>query len=157
MLVSGLPIGRYQMVAYAHSTVSGQFFARTVTVNVIGSSEAIMQVDIATPTTNGGVCCTVSMLGWAVDRRAPGGNGISALHFWAYPDSGSAPVFLGNIGSPTTDRDVPRLLMGDQFGRSGWNFITPVMASGGYRIVVYALSSVTGTFDAVRVVRVVIP
>jgi YVTN family beta-propeller protein len=152
MLVSGLSIGRYTMVAYAHSTVTGEFFARTTTVNVIGSSEAIMQVDLALPQNNG----TVPMVGWAVDRRASSGNGISALHFWAYPDSG-APVFLGSIGSPQNDRDVPRLLLGDQFARSGWSFVSPALARGGYRIVVYALSSVTGQFDAVRVVRVVVP
>jgi hypothetical protein len=156
MLVSGLPIGRYRMVAYAHSTVTGVFFARTVAVNVIGSSEAIMQVDIATPVKSGSTCCTVSMLGWALDRRATSGNGIAALHFWAYPD-GAAPVFLGAIGPPATDRDVPRLLLGTQFARSGWAFTSPTLSSGGYRIVVYAQSSVTGAFDAVRVVRVVVP
>ena len=153
MLVNGLAIGRYQLVAFAHSTVTGQFFARTISVNVIGSSEAIMQVDIATPMSDR----RIGMIGWAVDRRATSGVGISALHFWAYPDSGGAPVFLGNIGPPTTDRDVPRLLMGAQFARSGWFFTSPPLAPGGYRIVVYALSSVTGSFDAVRVVRVVVP
>lgn len=152
MLVNGLAIGRYTMVAYAHSTVTGEFFARVTTVNVIGSSEAIMQVDLAVPQNSG----SVAMIGWVVDRRATSGNGISALHFWAYPDT-TAPVFLGNIGSPTVDRDVPRLLLGDQFARSGWSFTSPPLARGGYRIVVYALSSVTGQFDAVRVVRVVIP
>jgi YVTN family beta-propeller protein len=155
MLVSGLSIGRYTIVAYAHSTVTGEFFARTTTINVIGSSEAIMQVDFV-GLQNSNPCCNVTMLGWAVDRRATTGNGISALHFWAYPDNG-APVFLGSTGSPTIDRDVPRLLMGDQFARSGWSFTSPPLASGGYGIVVYALSSVTGQFDAVRVVRVIVP
>jgi YVTN family beta-propeller protein len=153
MLVNGLAIGRYQLVAFAHSTVTGQFFARTLSVNLIGSSEAIMQVDIATPMPDR----RIGMLGWAVDRRATSGNGISALHFWAYPDNGSAPVFLGNIGPPSTDRDVPRLLLGGQFAQSGWSFTSPPLASGGYRLVVYALSGVTGSFDAVRVVRVVVP
>jgi YVTN family beta-propeller protein len=156
MLVSGLPIGRYQIVTFAHSTVTGEFFARSVSVNVIGSSEAIMQVDVATPQ-SGNPCCAVLLFGWAVDRRATSGNGIAALHFYAYPDGGAAPVFLGSTGSPATDRDVPELLMGSQFRRSGWHFNTPPIAPGGYRIVVYAQSSVTGAFDAVRVVRVVIP
>jgi hypothetical protein len=153
MLVSGLPIGRYTLVAYAHSTVTGQFFARTVDVEVIGNSEAIMQVDLATPNSDH----TVSLIGWAADRRASSGNGIAALNVWAYPDSGAAPVFLGSAGAPTIDRLEPRLVLGAQFANSGWNFASSAMAPGGYRVVVYALSAVTGQFDAVRVVRVVVP
>jgi YVTN family beta-propeller protein len=153
MLVSGLAVGRYTLVAYAHSTVTGQFFARTVDVNVIGSSEAIMQVDIATPNTNR----TVSLIGWAADRRASSGNGISAIHVWAYPDSGASPIFVGATGAPATDRLEPRLMLGAQFANSGWGLTSSTMAAGGYRLVVYALSTVTGQFDAVRVVRVIIP
>lgn len=153
LLADGLPIGRHRIVAFAHSTVTGEFFARAVTVNMIGSSQAIMQIDVALVQSNR----AVQLIGWAADRRATTGNGISVLHVYAYPDSGAAPVFLGSLGSPGTDRIESELMLGAQFRRSGWGFTSSPLTTGGYRIVVYAQSSVTGTFDAVRVVRVIIP
>jgi hypothetical protein len=112
-----------------------------------------MQVDIGFVNSNQ----TVSLIGWTADRRASSGNGIATLHFWAYPDSGATPSFMGSIGAPTTERLEARLLLGDQFAHSGWSFTSSALAAGGHRIVVYAQSAVTGAFDAVRVVRVVVP
>lgn len=95
LLAQGLSLGRSRIVAFAHSTVSGEFHARSVTVNVIGSSEAIMQIDIAQTTQlSDGSCCTLRLIGWAVDRRATTGSGIAAVIVWAYPEDGSAPFFV---------------------------------------------------------------
>lgn len=157
LLAQGLALGRYRIVAFAHSTVTGEFFARSVTVNVIGSSEAIMQIDIAqTPKLADGTCCAVRLLGWAVDRRATSGTGIAAVNVWAYPEQGGAPIFLFGA-SPDIDRDVTTILFGSRFARAGFDGTSAKLAPGTYRVVAFALSHVTGKFDAVRVVRVVIP
>jgi hypothetical protein len=158
LLANGLPIGRHRIVAFAHSTVSGEFYARSVTVNVIGSSEAIMQIDIAELVRSSDpTCCRVRMIGWAVDRRATSGVGINTIHVWAYPETGGAPLFLF-AATPGIERDITTTLFGTQFSRAGFfSTNSDVLASGAYRVVAYAQSSVTGSFDAVRVVRVVIP
>src|SRR6185369_8452687 len=33
--------------------------------------------------------------GWAIDTGAPAGGGVDAVHVWAFPQNGGAPVFVG--------------------------------------------------------------
>ena len=60
----------------------------------------------------------------------------------------ASPIFVGATGAPATDRLEPRLMLGAQFANSGWGLTSSTMPAGGYRLVVFALSTVTGQFDA---------
>jgi DNA-binding beta-propeller fold protein YncE len=155
LLVDGLKPGGYTFVAFAHSTVTGAFHPRTVHVNVGGEAQPVIHVD-AVQTGAGGAFPNgyVIMFGWAVDTRATTGAGVAAIHAWAYPQGGAAPVFLG-AATPSRERDITALLFGSQFTNAGWALSAPLNA-GNYRVVLYALSAVTGTFDNVRVVDVTV-
>lgn len=155
LLVDGLAPGGYTLVAFAHSTVTGAFTPRIVHVNITASAQPIIHVD-SVATGNGGAFFGpyVQLAGWAVDTRATSGAGVSAVHVWAYPTGGGTPIFLG---AATTDRarDITALLFGEQFTNSGWN-VSSALAVGTYRVVVFALSAVTGRFDNVSVVDVIV-
>src|SRR6185369_3037631 len=48
---------------------------------------------------------TFSVGGWALNLGEPSGTGVDAIHVYAYPVSGGAPVFLGvaNYGAARND------------------------------------------------------
>ena len=54
-----------------------------------------MFIDLPVPefaTTRG---TSFSIGGWALDQSSSAGAGIEAIHVWAYPTSGAAPIFVG--------------------------------------------------------------
>jgi hypothetical protein len=91
--------------------------------------------------------------GWAVDGAATSGTGVDVVHVYAYPSAGS-PVFLGQAtyGLPRSDVGA---LHGAQFTASGFSLrASSVLPSGAWSIVVYAHSSVSGTFNTTATVAV---
>jgi hypothetical protein len=93
--------------------------------------------------------------GWAIDRRAVSGTGISTVHIWATPSGGGASTFLGAANSGESRPDVGAIF-GSQFTNSGYSLLVSSLAPGSYVITAYGLSTVTGTFDIVKSVSITV-
>ena len=94
--------------------------------------------------------------GWAIDAAAPSGTGVDAVHVWAYPAAGGSPTFLGANAVWVSRPDVGAIF-GGAFTPSGFNVATSPLASGSWNLVVYARSTVTGTFSQSVLVPVRVP
>jgi hypothetical protein len=112
----------------------------------------MMWVDV--PAQNQNTSQVIFVGGWAVDTAAAGGPGVDAIHVWAYPASGAAPVFVG-AGTVTGARPDIGAWLGPQFGTAGFT-ITGTLAPGPYSLVVFAHSAVTGTFNNAQVVNITV-
>jgi hypothetical protein len=94
--------------------------------------------------------------GWAIDQGAASGTGVDAINIWAFAVSGSGgPFFAGAGGYGFTRSDVGAAF-GARFTNSGYSTYVTGLAPGTYDLVVYARSTVTGTFNQSRVVRVTV-
>jgi len=150
-ITASLPPGGYTLAIFARSLATLQFAAQTVPVAVLGSDPR-MNVDIPSPGAVGGV---FPVSGWAVDLGAGSGAGVDAVHIWAFPATGAAPVFVG-VATFGARPDVGAVF-GSQFTNSGFTFGAVLLTSGTYDLVVYAHSTVTGTFNDARVIRITVP
>ena len=95
--------------------------------------------------------------GWALDEGALSGTGVDVVQIWASPNpgSGAAAIFVGTATTGGARSDVAALF-GDPFLHSGYTLPVRGLPSGAYQFVVYAHSSVTGTFDDAQTVTVVV-
>jgi glucose/arabinose dehydrogenase len=153
LLGRGLTPGNYTLVAFGLINSTGAFgVVQTVNVRVVASS--LLAVD--TPGNNATVDRPFVVGGWAIDTGAASGTGIDAIQVWAYPVSPGAgsPVFVGT-GS-FGDRPDVAAFFGAQFRASGYSVVSSSPPPGVWDLVVFAHSSVSGTFDAVQVVRVTV-
>jgi hypothetical protein len=87
-----------------------------------------------------------SITGWAVDRASAQGSGVDAVHVYAYPASGAAPVFLGAASTGLSRPDIGGLF-GAQFAASGYSLSASGLPAGQYVVAVYARSTVTGNWQ----------
>jgi hypothetical protein len=158
VVMNSVPAGTYNFTAYMHSTVSGTFIltatATNVTVNATTSNPQMM---IDAPPAGASRARPFTISGWAVDAGAVSGPGIDAIHVWAFPVSG-APQFFVGVGTYGLSRpDVGAYIGSSQFNNSGYTITidsSNVPAPGVYDFVVFAHSTVTGTFPIARIVRV---
>ena len=144
--VNGLGQGTYTIVAYARSTVSGAFTqvdASSVTV----APQPFMSLD--TPSDGATVSVPFAVGGWALDLAATGGTtGVDAVHVWAFPTSGAAPIFVGaDYGRARPDVGA---VFGPSFTNSGFHLQVTNMPPGTYYFVAYAHDTVTGSFSIQR-------
>jgi hypothetical protein len=158
LLASGLPVGYYHLVVYAHSTVSGLWNETHRVVQVVASpSNPAMAVDA--PQSGQDLSQPFLVGGWAIDRAAPTGVGVDAVHVWAYPSDASgvptgSPSFLGAATLGGARPDVGAVF-GSQFTNSGFNLLASGLPVGYYHLVVYAHSTVSGNWQEThRVVHV---
>jgi uncharacterized repeat protein (TIGR03803 family) len=145
MAVTGLTPGSYTLVAYAHSTATNTFSqSRTVEVTVTGpTSQPAISIDIPGEGATAGLPFAVA--GWAIDRGAPSGAGVDAVHVYAFNAAGT-PTFLG-VGSYGAPRGDVGAVYGAPFTNSGFSLSTSTpLAPGGYTLVVYARSVVSGSW-----------
>jgi lysophospholipase L1-like esterase len=149
LFVPFLAPGTYLIATYARSTVTGVFDVRSAIVTVVPSAQAVLD----TPGPGASVAQPFAVSGWAIDVAALGGPGIDAVHVYAFPLGGGAPVFLGEADYGILRPDVAGFA-GSQFLASGYGLVVGGLAPGGYQIVVFARSAVTGSFDAQAVVVV---
>jgi hypothetical protein len=146
---AGLPAGHYRLFAFAHSSVTGVFTApQTVDVT---SQTVVAAPDMALDAPRSNMTFGSSLLatGWAVDTGAPYGTGVDAVHVWAYPIVGQTlgtPVFLGAATLGLSRPDVGTVL-GAQFAPSGFALQASGLPAGLYRVVAFARSTVSGTFN----------
>jgi hypothetical protein len=152
VVVHGLPPGAYQFVAFGHSTRTGQFsIARTVSVTIRSRTRLVVD----TPTAGGSVQLRFTIAGWALDEGAQTGSGVDAVHVWAYPSNGGPPVFAGaaTLGDPRPDVAA---FFGAQFATAGYHLDVSSLSPGGYTLVVYGHSTVTGAFSVEQHVAVTV-
>lgn len=153
-LTTTLSPGTYLIAAFAHSTVTDTFAAvatRTLTV-VEPQSLPAMSLDLLA--SGASVTGPFQIAGWAIDRGAPAGTGVDAIHVWAVPTNGGAPVFAGVALYGFSRSDI-RSIFGAQFEASGY-WLTVSLPPGTYAIAAFAYSTVTNTFNNVRTVSNVV-
>jgi hypothetical protein len=141
--ISTLPAGSYRIVLFGHSVVAGAFnISSSVDVNVAGSaSNPAMVLDA--PKNGATVSPSFTVSGWAVDRGATTGTGVSAVHVWAFPTNGSAAVFLGAATYGTSRPDVASVLGNSRFTNSGYTLNATGLQHGvTYDIVAFMFSTV---------------
>lgn len=151
-LYANLGAGYYQVVAYAHSTVTGTFSqAQSVYVTV----SAGIQMSVDAPANNATVSQTFGITGWAVDTRASSGNGVPFMNIWAFPANGNPAIFLGQPYTGGSRPDIGAYFQDSRFTPSGWG-LTATLSPGCYWISVYPYSSVTNSFGSPTVVYVTV-
>jgi hypothetical protein len=155
-MTAELPPGTYDLNVFAFSTVANAFNnVQTKRITVVAPPSAPrMSVDL--PAVNQTVTRSFSVAGWAVDLASPSGPGVSTVHVWAYPSAGGAPISLGAASMGYFRPDVA-VAFGDwKFSSPGFG-LSANLPPGEYDLVVFAFSSVAGTFNnAVRIhIRVV--
>jgi hypothetical protein len=127
-----------------------------VTYAVDGGSRPVMAIDA--PARNSSVQEDFVIAGWAADLGAASSAGVDVIHVWAYPNpgSGSPPVFLGQAAYGSPRPDVAAAFNAPQAAASGYGLRVSALAPGVYDVVVYARSTVAGTFNNAQVVRVTV-
>jgi endonuclease/exonuclease/phosphatase family metal-dependent hydrolase len=102
-------------------------------------------VIVDSPRPNATVASSFVVGGWAIDQAARTDTGVSQLHVWAYPASGAAPVFLGDITHGA--RPDVAAYFGPQFMQAGFSVTVQNLAPGPYTLVIFPYSSVRSAFD----------
>ncbi len=152
--ITGLPAGHYHLVVYAHSTATGDW---NEAHRVIRVPTPLMALD-ALPA-GSTVRQPFQVAGWAIDHAAASGTGVDAVHVYAYPsDSSGAPTgppALGQVAGYGVSRPDVGAVYGSRFTNSGYSVDIAGLPAGYYHLVVYARSTVTGTWnDSHRVIQV---
>lgn len=114
---------------------------------------ARMNIDLLQPGFAGSN--SVRIAGWALHEQSALSLGTDAVHAWAFPVSGAAPVFVGAAGARGARPDVAHAY-GGEFYSSAFDFLG-TLAPGTYDIVVYVRNTTTLQFDNRRIVRIVMP
>jgi hypothetical protein len=118
-------------------------------------SRAAPQVVIDAPIASSEVDRAFLVGGWALDPSAATGSGIDAIHVWAYPRDGSAPLFAGAATLGGRRPDVSALY-GEHFDAAGYGLIVRDLPQGDYTLAVFARRASTGEFLPARLVNVTI-
>jgi Putative binding domain, N-terminal/Viral BACON domain len=103
------------------------------------------RVVIDTPATAATIARAFTIGGWAVDPSAATGSGIDAIHVWAYPFGGAAPIFLGAATIGAARPDVAAIY-GSGFIGAGYALAVKGLDPGAYTLAVFAHRARTGTF-----------
>jgi hypothetical protein len=93
--------------------------------------------------------------GWAIDLGASGGSGVDAIDVWAYPVGSSNAVYVGSATYGIARPDVAGFV-GASFTNCGFTLVGSIATPGAYDLAVFAHSTVSGTFNQVKIVRVTV-
>jgi hypothetical protein len=121
-----------------------------------GSSVVSRPLTVIDGPTGGGVAEPFDVDGWAADTVSTSGSGVDAVHVWAYPAAGGAPVFVGAATYGIDRPDVGAALGSARYNKSGYTLRVNNLAPGAYRLVVFAHNTITGTFADAREVTITI-
>ncbi len=155
LIATGLPAGTYDLTVYAHSTVTGNFDIRRRRITVAGPvSLPRMAIDLPAP--NQSVPRTFTIAGWAADLGAQTTTGVDTVHMYAYPAGNPNPIWLGAATYGHARPDVAGAFGASRFGASGYWLTTSVLPPGPYTIVVFAHSTVAGTFNNAQTVTITV-
>jgi hypothetical protein len=127
----------------AQQSAAGPIWRFSTGSSLAAQPNPVMSIDM--PAANAAVRQPFALAGWALDLAAASGNGVDVVHAYAYPAAGGAPVFLGAASTSWARSDIGAIY-GGQFGTPGYEFVVRGLAPGPYRLVVYAHSTVSGSF-----------
>ena len=127
-----------------------------IVLNAKGSDRVGPQVAIDLPSAGAReVGRSFVVAGWAADLDSTIDGGVDAVHVWAYPADGSAPIFIGSATYGGARPDVAGIY-GERFGKSGYGIEVKDLAPGSYDIAVFAYSTVKSGFAPAKTVRVTV-
>jgi len=133
------------VLAYAPGFTAGLFVATSAPVN---------RMAIEVPANDATVHGPFSLAGWAFDDNLVDA-GIDAIHVWAFPVAGGAPTFAGAATLSVPRPDVAAIY-GAQYAHAGFQLDVAGLAPGVYDLLVVGHSSLSGTFNVQRVVRIAV-
>jgi hypothetical protein len=147
-------VGTYDLV-FVRSAGGAAIARREVRVVLQpkGSGHVGAQVVIDTPRSQQDLGQPSTLAGWAADLDASTGTGVDAIHVWAYPLAGGAPIFAGTAALGGARPDVAAV-HGERFRESGYSLTVNGLPPGHYDLAVFAWSNVSGGFVPAQVVRV---
>ena len=148
-----LPPGTYDITAYAFSTVANAFNHQHSSRVTVVQPISVPRMYIDSPAPNQVVTQTFTIGGWAVDVGAPSGCGVAVVHAWAYPLSGAAPIFVGAASVGGSRPDVGAVFGHERFASSAY-ILQGSLPPGEYNLVVFAFSTLTGTFNQAALVHI---
>jgi hypothetical protein len=122
-------------------------------LTTIYSSTSNVLITVDAPAPNATLTSAFEIGGWALDLGAQSSSGVDAVQFYVFPNDGAAPgVFVGQ-GSYGSARADVGAAYGSQFTNSGYHFTITGLGPGKFMLGVYARSTVTGGFSAVKTQR----
>jgi hypothetical protein len=130
---------------YDPTFTGGVFVATNVPVNR-------MTIEASAPSSTLTGPFTVS--GWAFAENA-NDTGIDAIHVWAIPIAGGPARWL-NVATLGIDRPDVAAVFGPKYTHAGFSVDAPALPPGTYDIWVFARSSISGIFNTVRIVRIIV-
>jgi hypothetical protein len=152
-LMGSLPPGTYDLRVYAFSNVAGTFNNSTAKRITVTAPVSIPRMYVDTPAQNQTVTQNVAVSGWAIDQASTSGTGIEAVHVWAYPVSGAAPIWVGAATLGYSRSDIAAYFGAARFNPAGF-YVVGSLPPGEYNLVVFAFSSLTRTFNQAMMVRI---
>jgi len=148
--VRGMQPGIYQLVVFAYSSVTHNFTqARAVQITVAPDPQMVIDLPGA-----GKITLPAMVAGWTLDHAADGGPGIDAVHVWAYPAAGGAPIFTGAADYGVARPDVAAAFGNPAFTNSGYGMILRGLAPGKYTLAVFAHRLGGTSFDVMKTVAI---
>jgi hypothetical protein len=149
-----LAAGKWRIAILAHSLVSGQFNGITTTDVFVTAPGPVMSIDAPG---GGAVFSSTAFVvaGWAIDRAATSGPGVDGINIWAIPNNGGSAIFAGAGGYGVSRSDVGGAY-GGQFTNSGFATWVSALPPGGYTLVIFGHSTVSGTFSLSRSVQITV-
>lgn len=155
LTAAALPPGVHDIGVYAHSTITGTFNNSQVRRVAVTAPRSIPRMAIDLPSPSQMVSQNFRVAGWALDVGSSSGTGVDAIHVWAYPISGAAPVFVGVAALGQSRPDVATAFGAARYSSGGFNLeVTGALPRGEYNLAIFAHSSVTGTFNNTALVRI---
>ena len=145
--------GSTPIIAAAGSIACTQFPVNSCGLLNVETLPTDLVVDV--PSNGSTVSQPFAFGGWAINRSATTGPGVSAVHVYAFPSGGGSAIFLGaaQYGLPRVDIGA---IFGSQFTNSGFTIDVNTLAAGSYTLNAYALNALSGRFDTVRTAAVTI-
>lgn len=157
VVTGSLAPGAYNLAVFARSTVAGTFNNTTLIAIQVLAPRSVPRMAVDLPAQHQYVSGNFTVAGWAIDVGASAGTGVDAVHVWAYPVGGGSPVFVGVAWIGVARPDVAGAFGQGRFTSSGFSLsVTGAVPRGTFDLVIYAHSSVTGTFNNAATVRVTV-
>ncbi len=149
-------VGAYDLV-FVRSIAGTAVARRDVRVVLLpkASGRVGPQVVIDIPTRQQDVGQPFVIAGWAIDADEDVDTGVEAVHVWAYPLAGGAPVFTGAAAYGGLRPDVGAQY-GQRFSASGYSLTVTGLRPGNYDLAVFAWSRLAGGFVPATTVRVTV-
>jgi hypothetical protein len=146
-----VPPGTYDLAVFAHSTIANAFNnVQLVRVTVV-APPSIPRMWVDTPGQGFTLSQNIKVAGWACDLSAATNSGVDAVHVWAYPANGGAPIMVGAATVGLSRVDVGNAFGSTRFNNSGFT-LQGTLPRGDYTLVVFAHSSIANAFNNVFVI-----